>query len=181
MDQLPTEIVVRLFDYLPESDKRKLSVTCLLFCEIFHGFCTLLPFKVELDRFDGFCQQMFQLRAFWGEEYFTANQKYFDIFGPDPSILVTVNNSHTFPIAFREKPSSDNTLHPNLNSIRKFKIKIVSTHNCKLKFTNFHSTIYYVDGCSLSDIHSALHEPCKLCLSIKKYERRYFTLKNFHS
>jgi hypothetical protein len=179
MDELPNEILVILFEFLSEADKRKLSVCSLLFCELYRKFFTLLPYKLETSRGEFSCDKIIRWKSWFGFEYFQANEKFFDFLGPYPSLLINLNDSINLTIEFKKDiVNFDTSYHfPKLDQFSDFKITIIETHNCKLKFTQTHSDTYFVDGCSLDELHSIQKEPCVMCKNKREAERRYWKTK----
>lgn len=170
---LPNEIVVMMFGFLSEADKRKLSVCSSLFCDIYQRFCSLLPLKVEISRIDFGDDKIINWQSWFKFEYFDANEKFFDILGTNPSILINVNNSLTLSILFKKDILQFDSSYrfPNLSLFDDFNITILETHDCKLKFTSTHSGVYYVDGCDLNEIHSIQKKPCVQCQKKQEYEQ----------
>lgn len=159
MDQIPNEILVSFFEFLSEADKRKLSVTCSLFNQIYRQFCTLLPYQVHLEKYDFSNFRILGWSSWLDFQFFEANIKFFDIFGPKPLIFVKVNDDAVnYPVLFECQlrdmwGKNELPTYPDLSDFKTVKVKIVKTHNCRLKFTDYHSGILHVDGCSLSEIH----------------------------
>jgi hypothetical protein len=186
MDQIPNEIFVRFFEFLSESDKRKLSLTCSWLNNIYQKFCTLLPHQVQLQKLDFSDFRILGWSCWLKFQFFEANEKFFDILGPKPVILVKVNDDPlNYPVYFprdlinltREQYDTKDAVYkyPDFSSCQNVNVKIVKTHNCRLKFTHYHSQMYYVDGCTLSEIHSRQKYPCFRCHTFEAIDSRFNT------
>lgn len=154
MPHIPNEIWVHLFGFLNEAEKRKMSVACSLFNDIYKTFCSRLPKRVEIARFT-LKQKIISLHSWYNLEYLEPNKKVFDIFGPNPSITIILNETKTFQLFFKHKfPPTDVSCYPDLKTFVRFNMKIIETHDCWLKFTKKHSNVYFVKGCKKREIHS---------------------------
>lgn len=173
----PCEIWVNVFEFLLEADLRRLSTTCRYFNEIANSFFknTLLPYHIDkvgtiLDKNVIYFSKI--------TKFFEPKLNYFEITGTNPRVLVNLNETLTFDIEFdyyiydtlsgTYKRTLKNFIskrfkYPKLKSFKPYCIKIINTIDCKLKFTHKHDNVYYVDGCSLEEIHSASQRPCSEC------------------
>lgn len=160
-NECPCEIWVQILELLLESDRRKLSVTCWNFNNIYRSFFRdkILSHNFIVDDDDCIFDRLI---VYWSHYsgFFVINRKFFDFLGPSPEVVVNLNNTLTFSIEFEPKHHSK---YPDLTSFSPFSLKIVQTKNCRLKFTHYHQHVYHVEGCSIDEIHSLNERPCFQC------------------
>lgn len=167
--ECPCEIWVIVFEFLSECDRRKVSVTCSLFYDIFNSFLKtrLLPHTFTVNS-DDFIFDNLIIRWSRFERSFVVNKKFFDIFESKAEVLVNLNGTLTFsiPVIFHQ----DSQRYPNLKNLSPFSFTIIQTRGCRLKFTKYHANIHYVDGCDIEEIHSFKKRPCLECHFLEAIE-----------
>lgn len=182
--EYPIEIWVHVLSFASEADRRKVSVTCSFFANIFKSFF-IKVWKFENEKYYYDNQEylpIFLEKSDTG--YIKLASRMFKILGPNPHAVAIelfpfvsneyVSNSE-FVIKFDESQKLPHHLDFNINYLTPPLIfTIVKLVDCQLKFTRQHGNYYYVDGCTFEDIHKpksycvACNHPGKIVYLIGK-------------
>lgn len=148
----PVEIWVNILRFGTETDRRKISVTCSTFAQIYDTFFWMHTNQTMMGReFDfkyiRFGPTLMMPFFFTRSEYrgFELISTCFKVTGPTPHLIAKVTN-YDAEIIINLNHEDPNTLF-NINSFNPpFSIKIIKAVDCLFKFTNALEKFFYVEG-----------------------------------